>query len=118
MSLLNLNTNYGLHKKCVNKKAVMPSIIPEIFNLSTNTSIVGKYQVVTITGQNFRYNNTRIKFGTLTNIEITYNSSFNISFVVPGDLIPGTYTVYVTTINNNNTIPNILYSNASIYILT
>ena len=117
MSLFTANPTTGLKKKCTPKKGFMPSIIPVILNLSTNTSKAGEYQVVNITGENFRYNNIQIKFGNIPNIAITYNSSFNISFTVPINLLPGTYDVYVTTINNVNVIPNIVYSNAAIYTL-
>ena len=117
MSLFTTNSNTGLRKKCTPKKGFTPSIIPVIFNLSTNTSKAGEYQVVNITGENFRYNNTQVKFGNISNILITYNSSFNISFTVPTNLLPGTYAIHVTTINKINVIPSILYSNASIYTL-
>lgn len=117
MSLFTVNPTTELKKKCTPKKGFMPSIIPVIFNLSTNTSKAGEYQLVNITGENFRYNNTQVKFGNISNIAITYNSSFNISFTVPINLLPGTYAVHVTTINNVNVIPNIVYSNASNYIL-
>ena len=117
MSLFTTEFSTGLHKKCTPKKGFMPSIIPIIFNLSTNTSKAGEYQVVNITGENFRYNNTLVKFGNIPNIAITYNSSFNISFTVPINLLPGTYAVYVTTINKINVIPNIVYSSAANYIL-
>ena len=117
MSLFNENPNAGLSKKCVQKKGFTPSIIPVILNFSTNISKAGKYQLVNITGENFRYNNAQVKFGNISNIAITYNSSFNISFIVPINLLPGTYAVYVTTINNINVIPNIVYSSASTYIL-
>ncbi len=112
-----MDQNTGLRKKCTPKKGFRPSIIPIISNLSTNTSKAGEYQLVNITGENFRYNNTRIQFGNISNITITYNSSFNISFSVPVNLSPGIYTVYVTTINKINVIPNIVYSNAFNYIL-
>lgn len=117
MSLFTSNPNTGLRKKCTPKKGFRPSIIPLIFNLSTNTSKAGEYQVVNITGENFRYNNTQVKFGNISNIVITYNSSFNISFTVPINLLPGTYAVHVTTINNINVIPNTVYSNAYTYTL-
>ena len=117
MSLFIANPNTGLRKKCTPKKGFMPSIVPVILNLSTNTSKAGEYQIVNITGENFRYNNTQVKFGNIPNIAITYNSSFNISFTVPINLVPGTYAVYVTTINNVNVIPNIVYSSAVYYIL-
>ena len=107
----------GLKQKCTQKKGFIPSIIPIISSLSTNTSKAGEYQVVNITGENFRYNNTQVKFGNITNIVITYNSSINISFTVPVNLAPGTYAIYVTTINKLNVIPNIVYSSASNYIL-
>jgi 5-hydroxyisourate hydrolase-like protein (transthyretin family) len=107
----------GLKQKCTQKKGFIPSIIPIISSLSTNTSKAGEYQVVNITGENFRYNNTQVKFGNVTNIVITYNSSINISFTVPVNLAPGTYAIYVTTINKLNVIPNIVYSSASNYIL-
>jgi len=117
MSLFTANPNAGLRKKCTPKKGFMPSIIPVIFNLSTNTSKAGEYQLVNITGENFRYNNTQVKFGNIPNIAITYNSSFNISFIVPINLLQGTYAVYVTTINKINVIPNIVYSSAATYVL-
>jgi 5-hydroxyisourate hydrolase-like protein (transthyretin family) len=117
MSLFTASSNVGLRKKCTPKKGFVPSIVPVILNLSTNTSKAGEYQLVNITGENFRYNNTQVKFGNIQNILITYNSSFNISFTVPINLVPGTYAVYVTTINKINVIPNIVYSNASIYTL-
>jgi len=117
MSLFTSNANTGLRKKCTQKKGLMPSIVPIISNLSTNTSKAGEYQVVNITGGNFRYNNTQVKFGNMSNIAITYNSSFNISFVVPVTLAPGTYDIYVTTINKINVIPNVVYSSAVNYVL-
>ena len=117
MSLFTANPNTGLRKKCTQKKGFRPSIIPVISNLSTNTSKAGEYQVVNITGENFRYNNTQLKFGNISNIVITYNSSFNISFTIPTNVLPGTYSLYVTTINKINVIPNIVYSSAVDYIL-
>ena len=117
MSLLTLEQFIDLRKKCTPKKGFTPSIIPIISNLSTNTSKAGEYQVVNISGENFRYNNTQVKFGNITNIVITYNSSFNISFSVPVHLTPGTYAIYVTTINKLNVIPNVVYSSAVNYIL-
>ena len=117
MSLFTTEFATGLKKKCIQKRGLRPSIIPIISSLSINTSKAGEYQVVNITGENFRYNNTQVKFGNITNIVITYNSSFNISFTVPINLTPGTYAIYVTTINNLNVIPNIVYSSAANYIL-
>lgn len=112
-----MNSNVNLRKKCMPKKGFRPSIIPIISNLSTNTSKAGEYQLVNITGENFRFNNTQVKFGNISDIVITYNSSFNLSFTVPINLSPGTYAVYVTTINKINVIPNIVYSSAFSYIL-
>lgn len=117
MSSFITDPSAGLQKKCVPRKGFTPSIIPVISKLSTNTSNAGEYQVVNITGENFRYNNTRVKFGNISNIDIIYNSSINISFIVPINLSPGVYTVYVTTINKLNVIPNIVYSNAFNYVL-
>ena len=117
MSLFTTAFSTGLKKKCRQKRGLRPSIVPIISSLSPNTSKAGVYQVVNITGENFRYNNTQVKFGNITNIVITYNSSFNISFTVPENLIPGTYAVYVTTINKLNVIPNVVYSSAANYIL-
>ena len=117
MSLFTPEFSNGLKNKCIQKKGLRPSIVPIISSLSTNTSKAGVYQVVNITGENFRYNNTQVKFGDITNIVITYNSSFNISFTVPINLAPGTYAIYVTTINKLNVIPNVVYSSAANYIL-
>lgn len=117
MSLFTSEFATGLKKKCILKRGFTPSIVPIISSLSTNTSKAGVYQVVNITGENFRYNNTQVKFGNITNIVITYNSSLNISFTVPVNLAPGTYDIYVTTVNKLNVIPNIVYSSAANYIL-
>ena len=117
MSLFTSAFSTGLKKKCIQKRGLRPSIVPIISSLSTNTSKAGEYQVVNITGENFRYNNTQVKFGNITNIVVTYNSSFNISFTVPENLVPGTYAIYVTTINKLNVIPNVVYSSAAKYIL-
>jgi hypothetical protein len=117
MSLFTQDFNAGLRKKCTLIRGFTPSIIPIISSLSTNTSKAGEHQIVNITGENFRYNNTRVKFGNITNIVITYNTSFNISFTVPENLLPGTYTIYVTTINKINVIPDVVYSSAATYIL-
>ena len=75
MSLFTANPNTGLREKCTPKKGFRPSIIPVIFNLSTNTSKAGKYQVINITGENFRYNNTQVNFGNISNILISLRNS-------------------------------------------
>jgi len=114
--------------KCKGRKSFYPSFTPVINSISVNTSIVGVYTVVYITGSNFLppcNGDTYVNFGPYTNIPITFFSSFNISFVVPLNAPIGLYNIRVVNIYNDNFslpvsqsnpgIPN--YSNAVSYLI-
>ena len=119
-----INTNVS---RCRKFKGFYPSFTPGISNLSTTTSVAGEYFLVSITGQNFLPNGTTyVNFGSYTSIQVIYNSSFNISFVVPTAALVGNYNVIVVNVYNNNFSPSVNqtyqgtlnYSNAVVYTLT
>jgi hypothetical protein len=103
-------------------KGFLPSFSPVINALSTYK----KYRQVYIYGSNFLPLQTFVNLGSYTNLPITYYSSFKISFIVPINTLPGTYTVVVNNIYNNNFSPSINssypgnynYSNAMSYTIT
>ena len=108
-----------IKKKCYVKKGFLPNITPVIYNLSTYESQAGKYKIVYVTGENFNFNTTSVTFGSMKNIQVVYYDSFNISFVIPINYTTGIYNVQVTVVNNRNMlVPNTLYSNSLMYILT
>ena len=94
--------------RCRRYQPAYPKFAPIIYNLNPDIVNQGAYSVVYINGQNFLppcYGTTYVNCGTFTNIPITFYSSFNISFVVPVNIIAGTYTVTVVNIYNNNFSP-------------
>lgn len=103
-----------------------PSFTPILSNLSVTTSAAGAYTVVNVYGGNFLPNGTTfIKFGT-NYLPVTYFGSFNISFAIPTNLIPGTYNVYVVNLYNGNFSPpvnqsysgNLVFSSPIQYTIT
>jgi hypothetical protein len=119
------------NKNCRKYAKTLPSFTPVINNLSVNTSIVGNYSLVYITGQNFLPNGfTYVNFNSDTvsykNIAVTYYDSFTISFVVPSIATAGTYNITVVNIYNGQLaqkvkysyIPNLNYSNSEQYVVT
>jgi len=123
-----MSNPYTVAKKCKLSKGFLPSFTPEIYSLSVDTSAAGAYSNVLITGKNFLTNGTTyVNFGTnYTNIPVSYYGSNNISFVVPGNAIIGSYDVIVVnnyTSNfgshiNNFYNSNLNYSNSVPYTLT
>ena len=114
-------------KKCRKFKGFYPSFTPVLSGLSNTTSSSGVYSLVYLTGSNFLPNNsTFIKFGNYGYIQATYYSSFNLSFVVPLNAVPGTYNVSVVNLYNGNFSPpvnqsypgNLNFSNSITYTLT
>jgi hypothetical protein len=115
-------------KKCRLNKGFLPNINPIIHTLSSYTSNVNEYKTIYITGENFfPFGTSYVKFGSLENLEVTYYSSFNVSFSIPSSILltdnnlikAGTYDVQVVTTNNStNLFPTILYSNKISYTLT
>ena len=119
--------NTTVTSRCRKYKGFYPSFTPEIYYMSTTTSIAGEYSLVSISGQNFLPNGTTyVNFGSYTNIQVLYNSSFNISFVVPTVALTDIYNVVVVNVYNNNFSPpvnqsqpgTLNYSNAVVYTLT
>ena len=113
--------------KCRKYKGFYPSFTPVIGNISTTTSVAGKYSYVAINGRNFLPNGTTyINFGGYKNIQITYISSFNIAFVVPTVAPSGSYNVVVVNVYTDNFSPSVNqsyqgtlnYSSPVVYTLT
>jgi len=119
MYLSNLYNTQPIQKtKCQVVKGFLPDITPVIINFSPDTSISNKYTVVYITGENFTRDTTSVIFGLKKVIDITYYSSFSISFVVPMNYQKGIYNVQVRVVNNKNIVSDFLYSNILTYTLT
>ena len=111
-------------KKFKVAKGFNPNPKPRITSLSTYSSTFNKYTNIIINGQNFLpFGSTTVTFGPITNIPISYLSSFNISFTLPittaGILTKGEYDVFVVTINDKTQlVPTYLYSNIVQYVIT
>ena len=117
-----------IKKETCRKKGFYPNFTPNINNLSITNSITGVYSLVYINGSNFfpacyGPRCTYVNFGLYTKLPITFYSSFNISFIVPLNAVPGIYNVQVVNIYNENfstpinqSYPGIQnYSNSIIY---
>lgn len=114
-------------RKCRQYSGFYPSFTPILTGLSVDTSPSGTYSLVYITGSNFLPNGTTfIKFGSIGHLPVTYYSSFNLSFVVPLNAVPGNYAVQVVNIYNGNFSPpvnqsypgNLNYSESVNYTVT
>lgn len=98
--------------------------MPSISGLSTYSSSFNTYTRIVINGQNFLpFGSTTVTLGPITNIPISYLSSFNISFTLPitnTQVLPiGTYNLFVVTINDKSQlVPTYLYSNIVQYVIT
>ena len=119
--------NTTISSRCRKYKGFYPSFTPEIGYMSVTTSVASKYSFVSIHGLNFLPNGTTyVNFGSYTNIQIIYNSSFNISFVIPTVAPVGDYNVVLVNIYNSNFSPpvnqsnpgTLNYSNTVVYTLT
>ena len=89
-------------RSCRKFNASYPSFTPLLSNLSVNTSSSGSYSLVYVNGGNFLPNRTTfIKFGNYGYLPATFYSSFNLSFVVPLNIIPGNYEVKVVNLYND-----------------
>jgi len=112
---------------CRKYKGFLPSFKPQLNSLSDITSNSGDYTIVYINGTNFLPSGTTyINFGSFKNIPVVYYSSFNISFVVPINALPGNYNVVAVNIYNDNFSPpvnisyggKLNYSNSINYVIT
>lgn len=108
-------------KKCKAFTQTVPNYTPDLINLSTSSNIAGRYSFVLITGSNFLPNgNTFIKFGSFGYIPVIYYNSFQVSFAVPINALPGNYEIYVVNLYNSRYNPGQLifsksYMNYTIY---
>jgi len=105
--------------KCRKIRKHTPNIIPVILQIIPEQSVLGAYVIARILGYNFSLGGplgySTVTFGKITNIPVTFYSSFNISFVIPVslDLTVGIYKVQVVNIRS----PVALYSNRVHYTL-
>ena len=98
------NPFINILSKCSNK-SFYPSFNPKIYSLSVTTSVSSVYSLVYINGSNFfppSNGSTYVNFGSFTNLPIIFYSSFNISFVVPLNVVAGNYNVVVVNLYNGN----------------
>jgi hypothetical protein len=111
-------------KICSLARNNLPSFTPIIYGLSQTKSNKDTYTIVYIIGENFFQNGTTyVNFGNIKKIPITYYSSFNISFIVPPNVIIGDYSVTVVNIYTGNLslpvqytyTPNLNTSNSIMY---
>jgi len=116
----------GLTCKAYNK---YPNFNPSITSLSVTSSASGVYSLVYINGANFlpvSNGTTYVNFGNFKNLPIIFYSSFNISFVVPLNALPGNYNINVINVYNGNLSPRVNqsypginnYSNTIAYTIT
>jgi hypothetical protein len=121
------NKNRNKSITCPRNKGFLPSFTPNLYGLSVTTSASGAYSVVNVNGSNFLPSgSTFVQFGGLGYLPVTYYNSFNLSFVVPLNANPDSYSVKVVNLYNGNfSTPvnqsysgNLNYSNSIIYIVT
>lgn len=114
-------------RKCRQVQSGYPSFTPVLYSLSQTTSTYGTYSLVYVDGSNFLPNGTTfIKFGEFGYLPVTYYSSFNLSFVVPVNAVPGNYSVSVVNLYNGNFSPqvnqsypgNLVFSQPILYTIT
>jgi hypothetical protein len=124
----NANTSITLKttRNCRRYNGFYPSFTPIFNRLSVTSSSAGNYSLVYVYGSNFLPNGTTfIKFGNVY-LPVTYYNSFNLSFVVPLNLVSDNYNVQVINLYNGNfsqqvnqSYPgNLNFSNSIIYTIT
>ena len=113
-----MSSRYTRQSKCQNIIKFLPSIKPEIYGLSLNSSVAGVYTIINIYGTNFSINGptgySTVNFGTYLNLPIIFLGSQTLSFEIPTFAPVGSYSLTVI----NVLYPNILYSNSVSYTLT
>jgi hypothetical protein len=80
-------------KRCAGWSDTLPTLAPTITSLSSYLSIYGYQSIVTIFGTNFRTYSI-VRFGTYS-LSVSFFSTNQISFYVPQNASPGTYSVQV-----------------------
>ena len=113
-----MSSRYRLRSKCQNIVKLKPNITPQIYGLSSNSSVAGIYTIITIYGLNFSITGptgySTVNFGPYLNLPIIFLGSQTISFEIPTNIGAGSYTLTV----ENILYPNPLYSNVVSYTLT
>ena len=113
-----MTSKYKQQRKCQNIVKFLPSITPEIYGLSQNSSVAGVYTIINIFGLNFSlfgptgYSN--VNFGPYINLPVIFLGSQTLSFEIPTFAPAGSYSLSVVNMLN----PNPLYSNYVSYTLT
>jgi len=111
-------SKYKLQSKCQNIVKMLPSITPQIYGMSKNSSVAGVYTVINIYGINFSIAGSTgysiINFGPYLNLPIIFLGSQTIAFEIPTNIVAGSYPLTVVNIM----YPNSLQSNSMTYNLT
>lgn len=111
-------SKYKTQSKCKNVVKFLPSITPEIYGLSSSSSVAGVYTIINIYGINFSISGptgySTVNFGPYLNLPIIFLGSQTISFEIPIIAPAGSYNLTV----ENILYPNQLYSNSVSYTLT
>lgn len=127
---------FFIQRICPINQTVFPNQTPILYGLSQYSSNQSQYVQIYVTGENFVYgnsnnssSNTQIIMILKTNlsqrtvIQTTYYSSNLVSFIVPTNLNPGIYDLYVSvksTITGGSSaavsgVTKILFSNTTNY---
>lgn len=113
-----MTSKYKQQSKCQNIVKFFPSITPEIYGISKNSSVAGVYNVINIYGFNFSLYGpngySSVNFGPYINLPIIFLGSQNASFEIPIFAPVGLYSLTVV----NMLYPTPLYSNSVSYTLT
>jgi hypothetical protein len=80
-------------KRCAGWSDNLPSLAPTITSLSSHLSIYGYQAIVTVFGTNFRTYSI-VRFGNYS-LSVSFFSTNQISFYIPLNASPGTYSVQV-----------------------
>ena len=93
-----MQLQYRTQNRCRKFQSTQIDLTPEIYGLSTYSTHYKDFTTVYITGKNFFMNGTTcVNFGSYQRIPVNFYSSFNLSFVVPINAVPGDYQINVTT---------------------
>jgi hypothetical protein len=113
-----MTSKYEQQNKCQNIVKFLPSITPEIYGLSKNSSVAGVYTIINIFGLNFSISGptgySSVNFGPYLNLPVIFLGSQTLSFEIPTLAAAGSYSLSVV----NVLYPNPLYSNSVSYTLT
>jgi len=117
----NLFLYSNMNPSCKRYKSYYPDITPVISYFATNQKdwepgVAGKYNVVTVYGNNFYPNDvTKLDFigpnKVYGNLDYIYYTNKQISFVLPGEAFQGSYQIQIKNVNYRITTPEYMYSN-------